>query len=133
MKNNYIQKASTIASFVKKNKHLFKESSNELAQFLYQELSKCKKYANYNYRLDNVEIQFILVPEYGKGREGGYLWCNVKNINTDNIKMIFTSDIDTITYYQDKGYIEDKGKFLFDWNKIIESMERCIKDMEEDC
>jgi hypothetical protein len=134
MENNYIQKARTIASFVKKNKHLFKESSNELAQFLYQELSKCnnKVYDTYIYRLDNVEIQFILIPEYGKGREGGCLYCDVKNIFRRFSKLIFTSDIDAITYYQD-GFIEDKGKLLFDWDKIIESMERCIKDMEEDC
>lgn len=130
MKNNYIQKARTIASFVKKNKHLFKESSNELAQFLYQELSKRKNYANYTYRLDNVEIQFILIPEYGKGRDGGCLYCSVKNIDTNYIKLIFTSDIDTITYCQDKGYIEDKGKLLFDWDKIIKSIEIFI---EEDC
>jgi hypothetical protein len=131
MENNYIQKAKTIASFVKKNKHLFKESSNELAQFLYQELSKRKKYANYNYRLDNVEIQFILVPEYGKGRDGGYLWCNVKNINTDNRAMIFTSNENIIEYWYFGININEE--FLFDWNKIIESIEICIKDMEEDC
>lgn len=134
MKKEYIQKARTIASFVKKNEHLFKESSNELAQFLYEELSKRKNYANYTYRIDNVEIRFILIPEYGKGREGGYLYCNVKNIDTNYINMIFTSDINRITYYQSSMHsvYSDEEEFLFDWDKIIECIELSIKDMEED-
>lgn len=125
MKKNYVEKARTIASFVKKNEHLFKESSNELAQFLYEELSKRKNYANYTYRIDNVEIQFFINPTDGNGRNGGYLWCNVKNIDTDDMAMIFTSDENTIVYwYLNAVYdIGIKEEFLFDWDKIIESIE----------
>lgn len=125
MKKNYVEKARTIASFVKKNEHLFKESSNELAQFLYQELSKRKKYANYTYRLDNIEIQFFINPTDGNGRDGGYLCCTVKNIDTDDMAMIFTSDENTIVYwYLNAVYdIGIKEEFLFDWDKIIESIE----------
>lgn len=139
MKKNYVEKARTIASFVKKNEHLFKESSNELAQFLYEELSKRKNYANYTYRIDNVEIQFFINPTDGDGRNGGYLWCNVKNIDTDDMAMIFTSCENTIEYWYPNLYtvyspdiigIKDEGKFLFDWDKIIECMEECINDME---
>lgn len=132
MKKNYVEKARTIASFVKKNKHLFKESSNELAQFLYEELSKRKKYANYIYRLDNIEIQFFINPTDVEGRNGGYLCCTVKNIDTDVIGMIFTSDENTIVYwYLNAVYdIGTKEEFLFDWDKIIESIEIFI---EEDC
>lgn len=57
----FVQKARTIASFVKKNNHLFKQSSNSLMQFLCDELSKCK-YGSYTYRLDNAKIQFFLNP-----------------------------------------------------------------------
>lgn len=139
MKKNYVEKARTIASFVKKNEHLFKESSNELAQFLYEELSKRKNYANYTYRIDNVEIQFFINPTDGDGRNGGYLCCNVKNIDTDDMAMIFTSCENTIEYWYPNLYtvyspdiigIKDEGKFLFDWDKIIECMEECINDME---
>lgn len=125
MNKKIVQKARTIASFVKKNEHLFKESSNELAQFLYEELSKRKNYANYTYRIDNVEIQFFINPTDGDGRNGGYLWCNVKNIDTDDMAMIFTSDENTIVYwYLNAVYdIGIKEEFLFDWDKIIESIE----------
>lgn len=131
MKKNYVEKARTIASFVKKNEHLFKESSNELAQFLYEELSKRKNYANYTYRLDNIEIQFFIKPTDGDGRNGGYLWCNVKNIDTDDIAMIFTSDENTIVYwYLNTVYdIGIKEEFLFDWDKIIESIEIFIEEV----
>lgn len=130
MKKNYVEKARTIASFVKKNEHLFKESSNELAQFLYEELSKRKKYANYIYRLDNIEIQFFINPTDGDGRNGGYLCCNVKNIDTDDMAMIFTSDENTIVYwYLNAVYdIGIKEEFLFDWDKIIESIEIFIEE-----
>lgn len=122
-KKQSVKKARTIASFVKKNNRLFKQSSNSLVKFLCDELSKCK-YANYTYRLDNIEIQFFLHPCNSDGRNGGYLWCNVKNIDTDDITIIFTSYEDAITYFYPS--LDGERSVLFDWDKIIECMERCF-------
>lgn len=143
-KKQFVQKARTIASFVKKNNHLFKQSSNELAQFLYQELSKHKKYTDYIYHLDNVVIRFFLDHYNGDGRDGGYLCCNIWA--PDN-KTVFYSDAISVKYYYnskdnrnvdidnfslyDKIFNnflgrEEKRNVLFEWDKIIECMERCF-------
>ena len=139
-----VQKARTIASFVKKNNHLFKQSSNCLASFLCQELSKCKN-GSYTYRIDNKEIQFFLNPYNGDGRNGGYLCCNILDLDNWDVSSIFFSDATNVRFYYktDRWNVdidnfslfdkvinvcgrEEERKVLFEWDKIIECMERCF-------
>lgn len=132
-----VQKAKTIASFVKKNNHLFKQSSNELANFLCQELSKCNS-NKYTYRIDNVEMQFSLNPYNGDGRNGGYLCCSILDLDNWVVNNVFFSDLSNARYYykSDIYYnfslfdkvinvcgVEEERKVLFEWDKIIECME----------
>lgn len=140
----FVQKARTIASFVKKNNHLFKQSSNQFAQFLCEELSKCK-YGSYTYRIDNKKIQFFLDPYNDDGRNGGYLCCNILDLDNWDINSIFSTDLTNVKYYYktarwnvdiDKFSLYDKvisitgreeeRKVLYEWDKIIECMERCF-------
>lgn len=135
-----VQKARTIASFVKKNNHLFKQSSNSLAKFLCLELSKCK-YGSYTYRIDNKEIQFFLNPYNSDGRNGGHLCCNILDLDNWVVNSIFSSDLTNVRYYYKSNIYynfslfdkvinvcggEEERKVLFEWDKIIECMEGCF-------
>lgn len=149
-KKQFVQKAITIASFVKKNKHLFEQSSNSLSQFLCDELGKCK-YGSYTYHLDNAKIQFFLNPYNSDGRNGGYLCCNVINLNNWDVYPVFSSDETNVKYYyydttaapediysifdiifNDVLNREEERTVLFVWDKIIKCIERYYKDIEED-
>ncbi len=132
-----VQKARTIASFVKKNNHLFKQSSNFLAYFLCSELSKCNS-NEYTYRIDDVEIYFYLDTQNSDARQGGYLRCNVINLYNWDVNSIFSSNASNVRYYyKNNGYDnfslfdkifdnvlgkEVERKVLFEWDKIIECM-----------
>ena len=136
-----VQKARTIASFVKKNNHLFKQSSNSLAYFLCDELSKCNS-NSYTYRLDDVEICFYLDTQNSDARQGGYLCCRINKLykwdaNTffiSSMKTVFNSFETGVEYNDNDRYLlcdvvldycgrEVNRKVLFEWDKIIECME----------
>ena len=128
-----VQKAKTIASFVKKNNHLFKQSSNCLASFLCQELSKCNSDV-YIYRLDNVEISFRLCSYNDDKRKGGYLCCDIWDKGIWDVKTVFNSFEQGVEYNDKDTYrltdvvLDYWGKevnriTLFQWDKIIECME----------
>ena len=132
-KKQFVQKARTIASFVKKNNHLFKQSSNSLAQFLYEELSKCDS-NKYTYRIDDVEIYFYLDSRNDDIRKGGYLFCGIFNITNYDSYNVFNS-FETGVRYNDKTEYKVFDKIfnnalgrevdrsvLFEWDKIIECM-----------
>lgn len=125
-----VEKARTIASFVKKNNHLFKQSSNSLAQFLCLELSKCK-YGSYTYRIDDVEIEFYLYCGNDDNRKGGYLCCTIwNNWDSYNVFNSFETGVrynDGTEYYFFDKVINICGRevdrsVLFEWDKIIECM-----------
>lgn len=125
-----VQKARTIASFVKKNNHLFKQSSNYLANFLCLELSKCNS-NKYTYRIDNVEIGFYLYTQNGDARQGGYLFCCIwDNYDSYNVFNSFETGVrynDGTEYKIIDKVINGCGRevnrsVLFEWDKIIECM-----------
>lgn len=137
-----VQKARTIASFVKKNQRFVQFSNNSLAVFLCQELSNCNS-NSYTYRLDDVEICFYLDTQNGDARQGGYLCCRINKLykwdaNTffiSSMKMVFNSFEQGVEYNDKDTYmlsdvvLDYWGKevnriILFQWDKIIECMER---------
>lgn len=139
-----VQKAKTIASFVKKNQFFVQFSNNSLSQFLCQELSKCNS-NSYTYRRDDVEIQFYLDSQNGDARNGGYLCCRINKLLKWDENTFFISSMKTVfnsfecgVEYNDKDIylltdvVNDYwGKevnriVLFQWDKIIECMERCF-------
>lgn len=131
-----VEKARTIASFVKKNNLFVQFSNNPLSQFLCDELSKCK-YGSYTYRIDNVEIQFFLNPYNSDGRNGGYLCCNILDLDNWDVKRVFDSFEQGVKYNDKDVYkfsdiiLDYFGKevnriVLFKWDKIMECMERCF-------
>ena len=139
-----VQKARTIASFVKKNQLFVQFSNKPLAEFLCQELSKCNS-NSYTYRRNDVEIQFYLDSQNGDGRNGGYLCCRINKLLKWDENTFFISSIKTVfnsfecgVEYNDKDIyllsdvvIDYWGKevnriVLFQWDKIIECMERCF-------
>lgn len=131
-----VQKARTIASFVKKNQLFVQFSNKPLARFLCQELSKCNSDV-YIYRLDNVEISFRLCSYNDDKRKGGYLCCNIWDKSIWDVKTVFNSFEQGVEYNdKDKYLLSDVvldywGKevnriTLFQWDKIIECMERCF-------
>jgi hypothetical protein len=131
-----VEKARTIASFVKKNNFFVQFSNNPLSQFLCDELSKCNS-DRYTYRLDNVEIEFYLDTQNGDARKGGYLCCVIYNTDNWDVKRVFNSFEGGVKYNDNEEYkfcdviLDCFGKevnriVLFKWDKIMECMERCF-------
>lgn len=121
-----VQKAKTIASFVKKNQFFFQFSNKPLSQFLCYELSKCNS-DRYTYRIDNVEICFSVENDVDR-RQGGYLCCYVLNLDSWYSKNVFDSCEGYVEYNDGEKYYawREECKVLFQWDKIIECMERCF-------
>lgn len=128
-----VQKARTIASFVKKNQFFVQFSNNDLAYFLCQELSKCNS-DRYTYRIDNVEISFFLYSYNDDKRKGGYLCCNIWDKGNWDVKWVFNSFEQGVEYNDKDTYLlsdvvfnkyrnrEEYRTTLFQWDKIIECM-----------